>query len=72
MIQSKLYFDKVWRQWLWQKNVSKTNVEQTKGDEKSYPYLYPIGDLVQGSFHTGFHGSFYVCTNQEASLLIVN
>ncbi len=35
---------------IWCKIVTKTNVEQTKGNERSYSYLYPFGNLVQGSF----------------------
>ncbi len=35
---------------IWCKIVLKTNVEQTKGNEGFYFYLYPFGDLVQGSF----------------------
>jgi hypothetical protein len=42
---------------LWCKIVLKTNVEQTKGDEGSYFYLYPFGNLAQGSFQK----NFYVC-----------
>jgi hypothetical protein len=42
---------------LWCKIVLKTNVEQTKGNEGSYSYLYSFGDLPQQSFQ----GSFYVC-----------
>jgi hypothetical protein len=60
--------------------IPKTGVEQTKGNEKSYPYLYPIGDLIQRSFlknfvvqrsllrnflvQGSFHRGFHVCTNQ--------
>jgi len=36
--------------------VPKINVEHTKGNEESYFYLYPFGDLTQRSFQ----GSFYV------------
>jgi hypothetical protein len=39
------------------KIVPKTNVEQTKGNEGSYSYLYPFGNLAQKSFQ----GGFYVC-----------
>jgi len=39
------------------KFVFKVNVEQTVGNEGSYFYLYPFGDLVQKSFQ----GSLYVC-----------
>jgi hypothetical protein len=46
----------------------KINVEQTKSNERSYLYLYPIGVLAQGNFHKGFH----VCINQKISLLIMN
>jgi len=42
---------------LWCKIVSKTNVEKAKGNEGSYFYLYPFGDLAQGSLQ----GGFYVC-----------
>jgi hypothetical protein len=47
MIQTKFYSDNIWKQSLWQENVPKTNVEQTKGNGRSYPYLYPIKDLIQ-------------------------
>jgi hypothetical protein len=40
--------------------VPKTNVEYIEGNGRSYPYLYPIGDLVQRSFYRGFH----VCNDQ--------
>ncbi len=42
---------------LWSKIMPKTSVEQTKGNEGSYPYLYPFGALAQGIFQ----GGFYVC-----------
>ncbi len=42
---------------LWCKIMPKTNVEHIEGNEGSYFYLYPFGDLVQGNFQ----GSFYVC-----------
>jgi hypothetical protein len=42
---------------LWCKIVLNTNVEQTKRNERFYFYLYPFGDLFQGSFQ----GGFYVC-----------
>jgi hypothetical protein len=42
---------------LWCKIVPKINVEHTKGNEGSYSYLYPFGDLAQGNFQ----GNFYVC-----------
>jgi hypothetical protein len=47
----KFYFNNIWRQILWQESVPKIGVEQTKGNGKSYLYLYPIRDLVQGSFN---------------------
>ncbi len=34
---------------LWCKIVPKTNVEQIKGDERSYFHLYPFGDLAEGN-----------------------
>jgi len=42
---------------LWCKIMLKINVEHTKENEGSYLYLYPFGDLAQGSFQ----GGFYVC-----------
>jgi hypothetical protein len=42
---------------LWCKIVWKTGVENPEGNEGSYSYLYPFGDLAQGSFQ----GGFYVC-----------
>jgi hypothetical protein len=42
---------------IWCKIVPKIDVEQTEGNEGSYSYLYPFGDLVQGNFQ----GGFYVC-----------
>ncbi len=50
------------KQRLWQKNIPKIKVKQIENNGKSYPYLYPIGDLIQGNFHTSFH----VCTNQKS------
>jgi len=41
---------------LWCKIVPKID-EQTKGNERSYSYLCPFGDLIQ----VGFQGGFYVC-----------
>jgi hypothetical protein len=55
MIQMELYFDDVWKQRLRQVSVPKIDVEQIEGNGSSYPYLYPIGDPVLGSFHRGFH-----------------
>jgi hypothetical protein len=42
---------------LWCKIMPNINVEHTKGNEGSYSYLYPFGNLVKGSFQKGF----YVC-----------
>ncbi len=42
---------------IWCKIVPKINVEQTKRNEGFYFYLYPFGDLAQGSFQK----TFYVC-----------
>jgi hypothetical protein len=46
------------------RNVPRTDVEQIEGNGRSYPYLYPIDDLVQGNFHRGFH----VCIDQISFL----
>ncbi len=35
---------------LWCKIMLKTDVEQTKGNEGSYSYLYPFGVVAQGIF----------------------
>ncbi len=51
MIQTEFYHDDVSKQRLKQKKIPKIGVERIKGNERSYPYLYPIGDLVQRSFH---------------------
>jgi hypothetical protein len=40
---------------LWCKIVPKINVEQNLKNERSHFYLYPFGDLVQGSFQIGFY-----------------
>jgi hypothetical protein len=37
------------------KIVFKINVEQTEGNEGSYFYLYPFGNLVQECFQRGFY-----------------
>jgi hypothetical protein len=37
--------------------VLKTGVEHIEGNEGSYSYLYPFGDIVQKKFQ----GGFYVC-----------
>ncbi len=42
---------------LWCKIVPKIGVEHTKGNDGSYFYLYPFGDLAQRNFQIGF----YVC-----------
>jgi hypothetical protein len=39
------------------KIVHKISVEHIEGNERYYFYLYPFGDLAQGSFQ----GGFYVC-----------
>ncbi len=39
---------------LWCKIVPETGVEQTKGNERLYSYLYPFKDLVQRSFQRNF------------------
>jgi hypothetical protein len=38
------------------KIMLKTNVQQIEGNEGFYFYLYPFGDLTQGTFQ----GDFYV------------
>jgi hypothetical protein len=40
---------------LWYKIVLKIGFEQNKGNEWFYFYLYPFGDLAQGSFQEGFY-----------------
>jgi len=35
--------------------VPKIGVEQIKGNEGSYSYVYPFGGLIQGSFEGGFY-----------------
>jgi len=62
MIQSEFYSDNIWKQRLWQENVPKISVQHTKGNGRSYPYLYPIGDLTQGSSITA---SMNALTNNE-------
>ncbi len=42
---------------LWCKITPKTNVEHIEGNEGSYSYLYPFGDLAQKNLQWGF----YVC-----------
>jgi hypothetical protein len=42
---------------LWCKIMPEIDVEQTEGNERSYFYLYPFGNLTQGSFQR----NFYVC-----------
>jgi hypothetical protein len=46
---------------LWCKIVLNTSVEQIKGNEGSYSYLYPFGNLAQISFQGGLH----VCIKVE-------
>ncbi len=46
------------------KIMLKINVEQIEGNEESYSYLYPFGDLVQGSFQGGF-----LCVHKVRKLL---
>jgi regulator of replication initiation timing len=61
MIQMELYSsDVLEKKKLRQEIIPKTNVEQIKGNGRSYPYLYPIRDLIQRKFHKGFH----VCIDQ--------
>jgi len=55
----KLYYDNIGKQRLWQENAPKI-----KGSGRSYPYLHPIRDLAQGSFHRCFH----VCIDQISLL----
>ncbi len=47
MIQTKLYFNDVWKERLRQESVPKINVEWIEGNRKSYPYLYPIEDVLE-------------------------
>ncbi len=42
---------------LWCKIMPEIDVEQTEGNEESYFYFYPFGNLTQGSFQR----NFYVC-----------
>jgi hypothetical protein len=42
--------------------VFRVSVERIEGNEGSYSYLYPFGDLVQGSFQ----GGFMCASNKEA------
>jgi hypothetical protein len=42
---------------LWCARLCKNGVEYIKWNEGSYFYLYPFGDLAQGSFQ----GGFYIC-----------
>jgi hypothetical protein len=52
-----LYYANIWKREhqtnmtsLWCKTVPKINLEQTKGNEGSYIYLYPLRDLTQKTF----------------------
>jgi hypothetical protein len=63
-VKTDLYYVNIWKHEheknltrLWCKIVPKCNVKKTKGNEGFYFYLYPFGDLAQGSFQ----GGFYVC-----------
>jgi hypothetical protein len=48
------------------KNVTKTNVEYFEGNERSYPYLYPIRDVTQRSLHVRINQrNIYSLTNNE-------
>ncbi len=47
MTQMELYFDDISKQRSRQISVPKTGVGQIKSNGKSYPYLYPIGDLLK-------------------------
>jgi hypothetical protein len=47
---------------LWYKIMLKTSVEQIKGNERSYSYLYPFGDLVQKNFQK----RFYACIKETS------
>ncbi len=40
---NKIQLQKGYKTRLWQENVSKTNVEQTKSNGELYFYLYPLG-----------------------------
>jgi hypothetical protein len=53
MIQTKLYYNNIWIKGYDKKNAPKNGVEQTESNERSFPYLYPIANLVQGSLHRG-------------------
>jgi hypothetical protein len=39
---------------LWCKIMPKNGIEHTKGNKRSYFYLYSFGDLAQRSFQGGF------------------
>jgi hypothetical protein len=60
----ELYFDEVWKKKLRQEGVSKISVEQIESNWRSYPYLYPIGDLAQESFHKSFHVCIDLINNE--------
>jgi hypothetical protein len=49
---------------LWCKIVPNINAEQIEGNEGSYSYLYPFGDLNQISFQ----GGLYVCSRYKSFL----
>jgi hypothetical protein len=53
-----LYYVDIWKHEyeknvtkLWCKIMPKIGVQQIEGNEGSYSYLYPFGDLAQGSFY---------------------
>jgi hypothetical protein len=46
MIQTKFYFDDIWKQRLRQVSVPKIGVEQIEGNGRPYPYLNLIRDQV--------------------------
>jgi len=48
---------------LWCKIMPEISVEHIEGNEGSYFYLYPFGDLTQGSFQGGF-----LCVHQVMKL----
>ncbi len=62
-VKMDLYYVNIWKHEhetnmisLWCKIMPKSNVEQTKGNEGSYIYLYPFRNLPQGCFQKGFYG----------------
>jgi hypothetical protein len=51
---NKILLQKINKTTLWQENVLKTNVEQTKGNGEILHLFTPIGHLVQRSFSKNF------------------